>query len=89
MRISTLVLSAAFALPTAAFAQTVKENYRYSAPSGMFGEGTAKWQTYRTMQEDRERLLGLSSGSVQGATTSQESVRRPGEANTRRGGPAN
>ena len=89
MKISVLVLSAALALPTAALAQTVKENYSYSAPSGMFGEGTAKWQMYRTMQEDQERLLGLTTGSVQGSTTSQESVRRPGETNGRRGGPAN
>ena len=95
MRAPILALAAALALPSAAFAQTAKENFSYSAPSGMFSEGTAKWQLYRFIEEDRERTAALragqdlaqdpaSTGSIQGSATSNETVRRPGEAGRRR-----
>ena len=91
MKLPILALAAALALPSAAFAQTAKENFSYSAPSGMFSEGTAKWQLFRFIEEDQERTAALragqdptATGSVQGSATSNESVRRPGEAGRRR-----
>ena len=91
MRTPILVLVAALALPSAAFAQAVKENFSYSAPSGMFSEGTAKWQLFRFIEEDQERTAALragqdpvATGSIQGSATSNETVRRPGEAGRRR-----
>ena len=91
MRLPILALAAALALPSAAFAQTAKENFSYSAPSGMFSEGTAKWQLFRFIEEDQERTAALragqdptATGSIQGSATSNESVRRPGEAGRRR-----
>ena len=57
----------------------------------MFSEGTFKWQMFRFMAEDRERVLALragqdpvATGSIQGSATTNESVRRPGEAGRRR-----
>ena len=91
MRLPILALAAAVALPSAGFAQTAKENFSYSAPSGMFSEGTAKWQLFRFIEEDQERTAALhagqdptATGSIQGSATSNESVRRPGEAGHRR-----
>jgi hypothetical protein len=90
MRLHILALTAAL-LPSVALAQTARENYSYSAPSGMFSEGTSKWQMYRFMAEDRERTEALragrdptATGSIQGSATSEQSVRRPGERGRRR-----
>ena len=84
--------------PAAASAQTAAENFGYKTPSGMFGEGTAKWQLYKFMHEDRERVeamrrndSNLATGSVRQPTytvqTSPNGVpraRRPGEPDPRR-----
>jgi hypothetical protein len=83
-----LVLAAAPAFA----AGTAKENYSYTAPSGMFSEGTTKWQMYRFMAEDWERTQarnqGLTTGSVpstvQGSTINDETVGQPGRRTTRR-----
>ncbi len=92
---SKLVLAAGaalFLLPAAASAQTAAETYSYSAPSGMFSEGTTKWQMYRFMAEDAERTARLragddvATGSVQGTAVSTDQVRRPGEFGARRRG---
>ena len=40
---------------TPAQAQSAKENYSYKAPSGMFSEGTTKWDMYRFMAIDHEQ----------------------------------
>lgn len=77
----------------AAQAQGAAENYSYSAPSGMFSEGTTKWQMYRFMAEDAERTRQLqageplSTGSIQGSSTEGEQYRRPGEFGSRRRAP--
>ncbi|MCF4125227.1 hypothetical protein [Methylobacterium sp. SyP6R] len=48
-------LLAATAAPVQpAQAQSVRENYTYKAPSGMFSEGTTKWDMYRFMAIDHE-----------------------------------
>ena len=94
-----IMLGAALMLaPAAASAQTAAENFGYKTPSGMFGEGTAKWQLYKFMHEDRERVEAmrrndgnLATGSVRQPTytvqTSPNGVpraRRPGEPDPRR-----
>ena len=90
----TRTLSAvAFALTlsaTVASAQTARENFSYSTPSGMFSDGMFKWNMYRFMHEDAERMAArrageaTATGSIQGSATSQETARRPGETGTRR-----
>jgi hypothetical protein len=81
-------LAASIALSVSALAQTAAENFNYSAPSGMFNEGTTKWQMFRFMHEDRERMQGLATGSVpatlQGSAISEETVAQPGRRRTRR-----
>jgi hypothetical protein len=91
MRPIALALAATLLLPATASAQTAKENFSYSAPSGIFGERTAKWQLYRFIHEDRERTDALRTGrdpdvtgSIQGSATSNENVRLPGEQRRRR-----
>ena len=99
MRKVMIMLGAALMLaPAAASAQTAAENFGYKTPSGMFGEGTAKWQLYKFMHEDRERVEAmrrndgnLATGSVRQPTytvqTSPNGVpraRRPGEPDPRR-----
>jgi hypothetical protein len=86
-----LALAATLLLPGTVSAQTTKENFSYSAPSGIFGEGTAKWQFYRFIHEDRERTEALRAGrdpevtgSIQGSATSNETVRQRGEQGRRR-----
>ena len=86
----TIVLSlgvAALFTPFAAHAQTAAENFSYKAPSGMFSEGTTKWQTYQLMHADAERRARLQSGDSVGATGSlsssssnAQSYPRPGES---------
>jgi hypothetical protein len=85
-----LAFGLSLALASAASALTAKENFSYSAPSGMFSEGTFKWQLFRFIEEDQERTEALRSGhdpeatgSIQGSATTNESVRRPGEAGRR------
>lgn len=91
MRNTIIAIGAILALsPMAASAQSAAENFSYSAPSGMFGEGTAKWQLYRFMHEDRERTERLRAGndiptgSIQGTAVGDDRVRRPGERGSRR-----
>ena len=91
MRNVVIGLGAALLLaPVAASAQTAAESFSYTAPSGMFGEGYAKWQMYKFMHEDRERTERLragediTTGSVRPATGGVEQVRRPGETGARR-----
>ncbi len=50
---AALVAAAAIQMPPAQ-AQSVRENYSYKAPSGMFSEGTTKWDMYRFMAIDHE-----------------------------------
>ncbi|NNM74445.1 hypothetical protein [Enterovirga aerilata] len=69
MRKTMIALGTALLLaPAAASAQSAAENFSYREPSGMFGEGHAKWQLYKFMHEDRERREhlqpGLATGSV-------------------------
>lgn len=85
------IAAAALALSgTLATAQTARENFSYSTPSGMFGDGMFKWNMYRFMHEDAERMAQrragepTATGSIQGSATSGESVRRPGETGSRR-----
>jgi hypothetical protein len=92
MKRLVLALTTTLALGSPALAATTAaENFSYSAPSGAFGDGTFKWQMFRFMAEDRERVLALragrdpaATGSIQGSATTNESVRRPGEAGRRR-----
>lgn len=91
MRKVIITLGTALLLaPAAASAQTASQNFSYSAPSGMFSEGTAKWQMFRYMEEDAERTArlnageDLATGSIQGTAVSNEAVRRPGESGSRR-----
>lgn len=86
MRPHVLALTAALFIPSAAFAQTAKQNFSYTAPSGMFGEGTLKWQQFRFMEEDAERTAALRSGrdptatgSIQGSATDTVARSRPDE----------
>lgn len=82
---------ATFALAGPVQAQTAAQSFGYSAPSGMFSEGTTKWNNYRFMFEDAERTAklrtgdGLTTGSVQETTTNTETYRRPGETGLRSG----
>ena len=75
----------AVALSSAASAQTAKENFSYKAPSGMFSEGTTKWQMYQFMEADAERMAEIkagkstSTGSLSTSTSNSESYPRPGE----------
>lgn len=71
------------ALPAAA-AETAAENFSYKAPSGMFSEGTTKWQMYQFMQSDAERTAKLrtgdtATGSISNSNSNAESYPRPGE----------
>lgn len=90
MRKIVIGLGAALLLAAVpASAQTAAESFNYTAPSGMFGEGYAKWQLYKFMHEDRERTERLragediTTGSVAPATGGVELVRRPGESGAR------
>jgi len=62
----------------------------HATPRDMLREGTFKWQLFRFIEEDQERTQALRSGhdpeatgSIQGSATTNESVRRPGEAGRR------
>ncbi|MFL5317514.1 MAG: hypothetical protein ACJ8A0_20835 [Microvirga sp.] len=92
MKRLVLTLTTALALGSPVLAETTaKENFSYSAPSGAFGDGTFKWQMFRFMAEDRERVLALrarqdpaATGSIQGSAATNWSVSRPSEAGRRR-----
>ncbi|GJD53328.1 hypothetical protein OPKNFCMD_6103 [Methylobacterium crusticola] len=71
-----LLLAGTMALAaTTASAQTARENFSYKAPSGMFSEGTTKWEMYRFMNEDAERrsapapVLAAPPGAAAGRYT--------------------
>jgi len=92
MKRLVLALTTTLALGSPALAETTAaENYSYRAPSGSFSDGTFKWEMFRFMAEDRERVLALRArqdpvaiGSIRGITRTNWSVRRPGEAGRRR-----
>ncbi|TGD96056.1 hypothetical protein [Methylobacterium nonmethylotrophicum] len=86
---TTLLLAGATLLAaTAASAQSAKEIYSYKAPSGMFSEGTTKWDMYRFMAIDHEqqeaaraaqaaeRNAAVPQPSVAGRPTVQTRLRR-------------
>ena len=58
----------------------------YSAPSGMFSEGTTKWQMFQFMASDAERTAKLnagqptSTGSLSTSSSNAQSYPRPGES---------
>lgn len=99
-KVTSVLAAALIAVPGLASAQSAAEIYSYKAPSGMFGEGTAKWQMFRYLTEDqeyRDRLRaereadgGITTGSVrppvssQGTAVNGEQVARPGERGARR-----
>ncbi|HEV7873494.1 MAG TPA: hypothetical protein VGO82_05110 [Enterovirga sp.] len=71
------------ALPATA-AETAAENFSYKAPSGMFSEGTTKWQMYQFVESDAERTAKLragetATGSLSNSNSNAESYPRPGE----------
>lgn len=71
------------ALPASA-AETTAENFSYKAPSGMFSEGTSKWQTYQFIEADAERTAKLragetATGSISNSSSNAQSYPRPGE----------
>jgi hypothetical protein len=76
------------ALSGVASAQTAKENFSYKAPSGMFSEGTTKWQMYQFMQSDAERMAEIKAGkptdtgSLSTSSSNGQSYPRPGENST-------
>jgi opacity protein-like surface antigen len=98
MRKVMIAFGAALMLaPAAAPAQTAAENFSYKEPSGMFGEGHAKWQLYKFIHEDSERREALArqrelatgsiaqpTYSVQISPTGVPRARRPGEPDPRR-----
>ncbi len=98
MRKVMIAFGAALLLaPPAASAQSAAENFSYKEPSGMFGEGHAKWQLYKFIHEDRERVEAmrrnrdLATGSIAQPTYTVQTLpnglpraRRPGEPDPRR-----
>ena len=92
MKRLVLALTTTLALGSPVLAETTAaENYSYRAPSGAFSDGTFKWEMFRFIAEDRERVLALrarqdpaATGSIEGSATTNESVRRPGESGRRR-----
>ena len=63
MTLKALAIGAALVAAAPAFAQSAKENFSYQTPSGMFGDGTFKWNMYRFMHEDRERTSALGDAA--------------------------
>ncbi|AWB20762.1 hypothetical protein DA075_07380 [Methylobacterium currus] len=61
---------------TSAQAQSAKENYSYKAPSGMFSEGTTKWDMYRFMAIDHEQqeAKAAAEAAAEAATGQTASV---------------
>ncbi|ACL56953.1 conserved hypothetical protein [Methylobacterium nodulans ORS 2060] len=77
---STLLLaSVAVLAATSASAQTAKEIFSYKAPSGMFSEGTTKWELFRFMHEDAERRRAISASPTATGST-QAAVPSPSDA---------
>lgn len=89
---TTLLLAGATLLAAAtvqlqpAQAQSAKEIYSYKAPSGMFSEGTTKWDMYRFMAMDHEQQEAKAAAeaaasqtasvpSLEGRTTSHARLR--------------
>lgn len=85
LMISALAL---LALTSAASAQTAKENFSYKAPSGMFSEGTTKWQMYQFLESDAEHMAAVRAGrdtptgSLSTSSSNGQSYPRPGESST-------
>lgn len=85
--IGTLALGTALlAVPAAASAQSAAEIYSYKAPSGMFSEGTTKWQMFQYMATDAERTAQMragedatATGSLSNSSSNEQSYPRPGE----------
>lgn len=90
-KITLVTVGAAMLLATAASAQSARENYSYTAPSGQFGDGTTAWQNYRFRAMDAERMQELRNGVTgsiprtdQGSAISTDTVGQPGRRTTRR-----
>ena len=84
---TTLLLAGATLLAaTAASAQSAKEIYSYKAPSGMFSEGTTKWDMFRFMaidHEQQEAARAAAQAAEQTATVRQPSIEGRPTAQTR------
>ena len=80
---TSFVLAALIAagLSSAASAQSAANNFSYKAPSGMFSEGTTKWQNYQFMENDAEKRAqgDISTGAISNSSSSGQSYPRPGE----------
>lgn len=84
--LATAALGAALVFaPVGVQAQDVADNFSYKAPSGMFSEGTTKWQMYQFMESDAERTAKLRAGepvstsSISNSDSNAASYPRPGE----------
>lgn len=87
MRALSISALALVAMASAASAQTAKENFSYKAPSGMFSEGTTKWQMFQFIESDAERRAALraggdATGSLSTSSSNGQSYPRPGESST-------
>jgi hypothetical protein len=84
---TSLVVAALIAtgMCSAASAQTAAENFSYKAPSGMFSEGTTKWQMYQFVESDADKMARLkagqptATGALSSSSSNQQSYPRPGE----------
>ncbi|BAQ46576.1 MULTISPECIES: hypothetical protein [Methylobacterium] len=78
---TTLLLAGATLLAaTAASAQSAKEIYSYKAPSGMFSEGTTKWDMYRFMAVDHEQQEQREAAAARAEADRTASVPSPAVA---------
>ncbi|MFH6786468.1 MULTISPECIES: hypothetical protein [Methylobacterium] len=81
---TTLLLAGAALLAAAApirsaQAQSAKEIYSYKAPSGMFSEGTTKWDMFRFMAVDHEQqeARAAAAAAAEAAAARTASVPAP------------
>lgn len=69
-----------------ASAQSAAQNFSYKAPSGMFSEGTTKWQMFQFIEFDAERMEQLragqapTTGALSTSSSNGQSYPRPTEA---------
>lgn len=81
---TTLLLAGATLLAaTAASAQSAKEIYSYKARSGMFSEGTTKWDMYRFMAVDHEQQEQREAAAARAEADRTASVPSPAVAHSR------
>ncbi|MGF3022811.1 hypothetical protein ACQVP2_08275 [Methylobacterium aquaticum] len=75
---ATLLAATTASIPSAQ-AQSAREIYSYKAPSGMFSEGTTKWDMYRFMaidHEDHEKQLAAAQAAAQTGSVPATHTRR-------------